>query len=196
MDRQDIQEHVLVTSYMYQVPNASRLVGGNGVVKALLDNWMISGVSTFGTGGRGNVSVTYSPAITAPGGEDCGRYNVTGDLVLPRSERTIDKWFNTSAIAPITNLLDTGNNCSPWKFALPGWSNHDVSLFKDIQLKRGQTIQYRWEIFNLLNSVSFQTVNTTATINQSTGAQTSSTFGATTAARNERRMQMSLRYRF
>jgi len=196
MDRQDIQEHVLVTSYMYQVPNASRFLGKSAAVRTLLDDWMISGVSTFGTGGRGNVTVTYNPAITAPGGEDCGRYNVTGDLLLPGSERTIDKWFNTAAITPISNVLDTGNSCSPWKFALPGWNNHDVSLFKDIQVKRGQTIQYRWEIFNLFNSVSFQTVNTAATLSQATGQQTSSTFGATTAARAERRMQMSLRYKF
>jgi hypothetical protein len=79
---------------------------------------------------------------------------------------------------------------------MPGWINHDLSLFKAIKLKRNQTLEYRWEIFNLFNSVSFQTVNTAATLNPTTGAQTNTNFGAVTAARNERRMQMSLRYTF
>ena len=63
-------------------------------------------------------------------------------------------------------------------------------------MKGKQTLQYRWEIYNLFNTVQFQTVNTAATFNINTGAQTATTFGAVTAARNERRMQMSLRYTF
>jgi hypothetical protein len=39
-------------------------------------------------------------------------------------------------------------------------------------------------------------VNTTAQFDPTTGAQTNSNFGKVTAARNERRMQMALRYSF
>jgi hypothetical protein len=44
--------------------------------------------------------------------------------------------------------------------------------------------------------VAFQTVNTAATFNPTTGVQTNPNFGKVTAARNERRMVMSLRYVF
>ena len=47
-----------MTSYQYEIPRASSLFGGNKVVAAVLDNWRISGISTFGTGGRGRVGVT------------------------------------------------------------------------------------------------------------------------------------------
>ena len=206
-DRTDVQEHVLVVSYMYAVPSASSRFGGNRVVGALLDNWRFSGISTFATGGRGNVSVSYSPAFDfTGGGEGCtgsaastsgNVYNVVGDPMLPRSERNIDRWFNTDAFQPASGRGDRGNMaaCDPWKFRLPGYNNHDLSLFKDIRIGN-QTIQYRWEIYNLFNSVQFQTVNTSATFNPNTGAQTNSNFGRVTAARNERRMQMALRYSF
>jgi hypothetical protein len=96
----------------------------------------------------------------------------------------------------VTTRGDVGNDCSEWKFALPGWHNHDLSLFKDISLKGNQRIQYRWEIYNLFDQVQFQTVNTALTFNPNTGAQTNTSFGKVTAARNERRMVMSIRYIF
>ena len=193
-DRTDIPEHVLVMSYMYEIPGADRF---NGVARMILGNWKLSGISTFATGGRGNVSVTYAPAFdNTGGGETCGNYNIVGDIALPRGERTINRWFNTDAVKPVTTIGDLGNGCDPWKFRLPGFNNHDLSLFKDIKLKGTQVLQYRWEIYNVLNSVSYQTVNTAAVFNPTTGAQTNSNFGKVTAARAERRMQMALRYSF
>jgi hypothetical protein len=199
------------------------LFHGNAAAKAILDNWRISGISTFATGGRGDITASYSPDFDyTGGGEICGGvnpnptgfrtrgldgtygagdigqrpYNVVGDIELSGGDRTIDRWFNTDAVKPATGLGDVGNDCRAWKFTMPGFRNHDLSFFKDFKLKGTQTLQYRWEIYNLLNGVSFQTVNTAATFNPTTGVQTNPNFGKVTAARNERRMQMSLRYIF
>jgi hypothetical protein len=199
-DRSDIPEHVLVISYMYAIPSvSSRLGGDNKVVAAVLDNWQVSGISTFATGGRGHVSVSYSPSFDfSGGGETCGGYNVVGSLELPGNQRSMNKWFNTDAVQPVTKQGDVGNAaaCQQWQFRLPGFDNHDLSLFKDIMRKGGQKLQYRLEVYNLLNSVSFQSVNTSAVFNPNTGAQTNAAFGTVTAARTERRMQMALRYSF
>ena len=99
---------------------------------------------------------------------------------------------------PATGRGDTGNEaaCNNWQFALPGWHNHDLTLFKDIRVKGNQQFQFRWEIYNLFDQVQFQDVNTTATFNPTTGAQTNANLGKVTSARTERRMQMSLRYTF
>jgi hypothetical protein len=197
MDRMDIPEHVVVASYMYAIPSVSRVFGGNRVVGALFDNWRFSGISTFATGGRGNITASYSPGFdNTGGGETCGNYNIVGNIELPSNQRTMNRWFNTDAVKPVTSLGDVGNGCNPWKFALPGISNHDVSLFKDIKLKGKQTLQYRWEIYNLFNSVQFQAVNTQAVFNPTTGVQGNSSFGQVTSTRAERRMQMALRYTF
>jgi hypothetical protein len=203
--RRDIQEHVLVASYQYEVPGASSLVGGNKLVGAILDNWRISGISTFGTGGRGRVGATYSPGFDyTGGGEFCdgsnpsgaGPFNITGPLDLS-SGRNIDRWFATENVKPATGRGDVGNAaaCQDWQFTLPGWHNHDLTLFKDFRFKN-QQLQYRWEIYNIFDQVQFQDVNTTATFNPTTGAQTNANFGKVTSARTERRMQMSIRYIF
>ena len=99
---------------------------------------------------------------------------------------------------PAIGRGDTGNEaaCSNWQFVLPGWHNHDLTFFKDIRLKGNQQFQFRWDIYNLFDQVQFQDINTTATFNPTTGAQTNANFGKVTAARTERRMQMSLRYTF
>jgi hypothetical protein len=127
------------------------------------------------------------------GGENCGLYHVAGEVELSRGDRSIDRWFNTSAIVPLSGRGDYNTDCREWKFALPGWHNHGLTLFKDIRFKRSQQLQYRWEIYNLFDQVQYQTVNNTPTFNPTTGAQTNTTFGKVTAARNERRMVMSIR---
>ena len=209
--RRDIQEHVLVASYQVELPNVSPSFGGNKAVRWVLDNWRVSGISTFGTGGRGNIGtntnrnpgvVTYSPSFDfTGGGEQCGLYNIEGELDLPRGEHSVDKWFDTSAVKALTAANQTaagqrGNDCRAWKFTQPGWHNHDLSFFKDIRLKGSQQLQYRLEIYNLFNQVSFQDIDNTPVFDPNTGAQTDSNFGKVTSARNERRMQMSIRYIF
>jgi Carboxypeptidase regulatory-like domain len=204
--RRDIQEHVLVASYQYALPAASSVFGDNKGVRWVLDNWRISGISTFGTGGRGNIgtstgtltgNVTYSPAFDfTGGGEQCALYDISGELELPRGDRSLDRWFNTDAVKPLTARGQIGNDCRQWKFTQPGWHNHDLSFFKDIRLKGDQQLQYRLEIYNVFNQVSFQDVDNTPVFNPTTGAQTDTNFGKITSARNERRMQMSIRYIF
>jgi hypothetical protein len=196
--RRDLQEHVLVTSYQYEIPRASALFNDNKVVSWLLDNWRISGISTFGTGGSGSIGVSYSPSFEfLGGGENCGNYHIVGNPQLSKSEQNIDRWFNTAAYTPLTGRGDYRQDCGDgWEFTEPGWHNHDLTFFKDIRLKGNQQLQYRWEIYNLFDQVQYQTVNTSATFNPNTGVQTNSNLGKITAARTERRMQMSIRYIF
>jgi hypothetical protein len=203
--RRDIQEHVLVASYQYELPAASPHMGDNKYARWILDNWRISGISTFGTGGRGTIgttagrnpgNVTYQPAFEfTGGGEQCALYDIVGELDLS-SGQSIDRWFNTDAVKPLTAPGQRGNDCRAWKFTQPGWHNHDLSFFKDIRLKGTQQLQYRLEFYNIFDQLSFQDVDNTPIFNPTTGAQTDTNFGKVTSARNERRVQMSLRYVF
>jgi hypothetical protein len=211
--RRDIQEHVLVTSYQYEIPKASSALGNSAPVRWILDDWRLSGISTFGTGGRGRVSASYSPAADySGGGQVCGGYtgtndrdnrgvnpfNIVGDLQLSGGDQSVDRWFATENVQPVTRVGDRGNEgaCTSWQFTMPGWHNHDLTLFKEFRFKGNQTLQYRWEIYNIFDQVQFQDVNVAATFNPTNGAQTNANFGKITSARTERRMQMSLRYTF
>ncbi|MGH9159680.1 MAG: carboxypeptidase regulatory-like domain-containing protein [Vicinamibacteraceae bacterium] len=193
--RSNIQEHVVVASYMVDVPAGSRLVRWDPA-KWVLDDWRVSGISTFATGGFANIEADFSDDFDfSGGGETCGNIIMTGDLNLPAGERTVDRWFDTSVFQRPTGRGDIGNNCYNAKIRLPGFHNHDISLFKDFPLKGNHRLQFRWEIYNLFNHSQWNEVETEAQFDAD-GRQTNSDFGTVTSARNERRMQFSLRYSF
>lgn len=62
-------------------------------------------------------------------------------------------------------------------------------------MKGSQKMQFRWEIYNLFDQLSFNDVDTSATFDAA-GNQTDTNFGKVISARNERRMQFSLRFIF
>lgn len=75
------QTHILTANYIYDVPNASQK-WSNGFVRALLDNWQISGTTSYVTGKPKSVvsttsglaagSVTYTAGtVTITAGQTC-----------------------------------------------------------------------------------------------------------------------------
>lgn len=199
--RSNIQEHVFVLSYTVDVPNVGTKMGGARGLRWLLDDWSVSGISNFATGGYTGVTFTTTDNFDfTGGGERCGNNNgpfpnVSGDVNLPRGDRTIDRWFNTDAFSRPAGQGGVGNNCDNSMLRLPGFHNHDISIFKSFAVKGSQKIQFRWEIYNLFDQLSFFEVDTSA-IFDAQGRQTDTNFGKVTSARNERRMQFSLRYLF
>jgi Carboxypeptidase regulatory-like domain len=195
--RTNIQEHVFVMSYLIEIPGGSKLFRGASAAKWVLDDWRVSGITTIATGGQSNVSASYTDNFNfSGGGETCGNIIMTGEPNLPRGERTVDRWFDTSKFARPSGRGDIGNNCYNAKIVLPGFHNYDLTVFKDFPLKNGnQKLQYRFEMFNMFNHPQWDAVDTSAQFNAA-GVQTDANFGKVTSARNERRMQMSLRYIF
>jgi hypothetical protein len=192
--RLSVQQQVFNMSYVVDLPGGSKLLPGK-VSKAVLDNWQVSGVSTFANGLPSDVSFSTSDSFDfSGGGETCGMVQ-TGDAKLARDRRSVDQWFNTSVFQRPSGRGDIGNNCNNAKFILPGFNNHDVSLFKSFHITEKKVLQFRAEAYNTLNHTQFNAVNTAAQFDAA-GKQTATQFGKVTSARNERRMQMSLRFSF
>ena len=191
----DIQEHVVVASYQVEIPNGSNVVKWEPA-KWILDNWRISGISTFATGGWSNISASHTDSFDFSGGGDtCGNFIMTGDPNLPKGDRTVDRWFDTSVFKRPSGRGDIGNNCYNAKVLRPGFHNHDLSVFKDFPVTGSHRMQFRWEIYNLFNHPQWNEIDTSAQFNAA-GEQTDVNFGKVTSARTERRMVMSLRYLF
>ena len=78
-----------------------------------------------------------------------------------------------------------------------GYVNHDLTLFKNFRAG-GKNVQVRVEVYNLLNTSQYQGVDTTATFNFQTGAQTNANFGRVTGVRanSERVIQLGFRFTF
>jgi len=171
------------------------------VSRQIFDGWQFQGVSTFATGAVSNVSFTTSDGFDfTGGGESCGIVQ-TGNAALPRDQRTQDpassgNWFNTSVFKRPSGRGDLGNNCNNAKFTLPGFNNHDLSLFKKFNLRsEKRTLEFRWETFNTFNHTQFSAVGTAANF-AADGTQTNTTFGKATAARDGRKMMFGLKFAF
>ena len=150
------------------------------------------------------VLVQLQPALEddrttgGPGGQ---RVMITCDPNLPRGERTETRQFRTECVqmpGPVTAgsasggfLLDPtdmfylGNALGDEWLSL-GYVNHDVTLFKNFAMPNRRNLQLRFEFYNLLNTVQFSGVDTSAQFNPNTGAQTDTNFGTVTGTRPDR----------
>ncbi len=75
----------------------------------------------------------------------------------------------------------------PLTVANPGNLRVDTSLVRSFKIRESQTVQFRWEVFNLPNHVNLGNPGTSFT---------SSTFGLITSAGSPRIMQFALKYVF
>ena len=80
----------------------------------------------------------------------------TGPVVLG----TPTRWFDPNAFA--LPLAGTYGNLSRGVFRGPGLSALDVSAFKNTAMSERASLQFRAEIFNVLNRANFGTPNAVA----------------------------------
>jgi hypothetical protein len=201
------QTHMAVINYTWDLPKASTH-WNNALTRALLDNWQISGLSTFGSGVPVYVTFTTVDGADITGGGDTVRFAgppavaagtgvplVVGNPTLPRGERSLTKWFNTAAFARPARG-DAGN--SPKDVIRgPGVTNSDVTLFKNIPLGSSglRKLQLRWEVYNVFNQTQFATVDAAARFDAA-GNQVNTRFGQVITTRAPRVMQVALRFVF
>ncbi len=192
------QLHNLTISYTWDVPDGSKL-WDHAVARAALDGWQLSGNTAFVSGDWVGVGFSTTDNFDFYGGGAGGRIVLTG--VDPTSGANRDpnpdgtgSYVNWDAFARPSGRLDLGN--APARFIrLPWIRNTDLSLFKNFQLGGGRRIQFRWEVYNLFNTVNWSGINLNAQFNPA-GEQVNANFGKATAARDPRIMQFSLRFSF
>ena len=191
------QLHNLTVSYTWDVPDGSR-AWNNVVTRAALDGWQLSGNTAFVSGDWAGVTFTTTDNFDFYGGGAGGRIVLTG--ADPRGGDNQDpnpdgagSYLNWAAFARPSGRLDYGNAPSRF-FRLPWIKNTDLSMFKNFDIS-GRKLQFRWEIYNLFNTVNWSGINTAAQFNPA-GEQVNANFGKATAARDPRIMQAALRFSF
>ncbi len=187
------QTHVLTINWIWDVPRLSSLAR-HSLIKAVFDEWQVSGIATFASGTPAGLSFTTSPVVDLTGGGDGQRVVLTGPVQLARENRNFDRWFDASNVA-LPARGDPGNAPKD-VFRGPGTNNWEISLFKNIPLRsEHRRLQFRWEMYNVFNHTQYSGVNTAARFNAQ-GQQINSLFGQVSAAREPRVMQGSLRFTF
>ncbi|HVW85307.1 MAG TPA: TonB-dependent receptor [Bryobacteraceae bacterium] len=193
----DIPQHV-VASYVYELPvGRGHKLFSNGWGSWVLGNWTLSGVYTFSSGrpftvnsggSLGSAIDPYGAATAVP--------NVIG---TPHIVGTVGCWYYASqnpSCASAGGLTDAFQLQAPGQFGNAGRNIlrgprtdvFDLSILKDFRISEKQSVQFRWEIFNLTNTKILSLPN-----NNFSSAAAGSITGL---AGDPRVMQFALRYAF
>jgi outer membrane receptor protein involved in Fe transport len=186
----DIRHH-LAGSYIYELPfGRGRSYLNEGALSHILGGWRISGTGGFRTGRPFTIRAgNNDTSIGGPRGgglvsafADCLR-----DGTLSKSERTIDRWFDTTAYAAPTPIrLGT---CGRNTLRGPGLTNFDFALARVFDyFGEGRSLELRWEMFNMFNTPQFGLPE--RNINSSAKGQ------ITTLSGDPRLMQFALKFNF
>lgn len=179
----DIRQR-FVTSFVYDVPigREGGVLGGSPLSRAILGGYRVSGIFVAQSGPPVNPGVVGNPAnTTGP-----IRPNRVADGNLPRDERTLDRWFDTSAftVPPPFTYGNSGRNV----LRAPGLVNVDLVLARDVPFGGNRRLELRAEFFNLTNSAHFARPN--ATIGSPQAGRINST------AQANRQVQLGVRFVF
>jgi hypothetical protein len=178
--------HRFVLSYYWDLPAPRNITGP---AQKLLGNWAVAGITTFQTGIPITVVDSSDPSLT---GEFADRPNVTCN---PNWDRhTINEWFNTGCfqqVGPFGGLNHDGfGNARRNIVRAPGLNVFNFSIIKRIPFRERVNLQFRTEIFNLLNHPNFAPPGSDVSAFQ--------TFGKVLKTRrdDERQIQFALKLEF
>ena len=174
--------HRFVLSGLCQI---DYLRGAHPVLRAVLNNWTISGIFSALSGEP--MTITAGDDINRDG-EDSDRADLVGNPHLssdrPRSER-LAKWFNTAAFA--RPAVGKDGNAGRNILDGPGLKSLNLGVFRNFSLRENLRMQFRLEATNALNAVN---------LNDPATAVNSASFGEIRSARPMREVQVGLRVWF
>jgi hypothetical protein len=183
----DDRPHRLTVSGIYEFPfgQGKRLFGDtHPVVSRIISGWQINGIYAYQSG----------PPIGNWGNVI---YNgILGDVTLPRSSQTVQRWFSTGGFEKDSaKQLVSNVRTFPLRFGFlraDHISNFDLGLFKTTRITETTSIQFRAEFLNAMNTPLLFTSQINLT-------PTSPAFGSLTATTQEnyaRRLQFALKLIF
>lgn len=171
---------VFFFSGVYELPFGKQM---KGLAQNILSGWQLSTIVSLQSGG------VFHPAVSADianmGTRRTLLPNRVGDGNLPEDERTLERYFDTSAFQLQGAYLygNSGYNV----LVSDGIANVDMGAAKRWAWSESQELQLRVEMFNLFNHPTFGRPNATVD---------SGGFGRITSAGTARQIQFGLRYGF
>lgn len=172
--------HQFVANGVYQLPFFAE---SGGAMKAVLADWRVNLVVSVQSGAPFTVNLGVDQANIGAG--PAQRPNQLRDPNLPGKERTPNGWFDTTAFSlPAPYTFGTAPRNS---IIGPGLALVDVAIAKIWDVRGSSQLEFRCEIFNLLNRANFDIPN------RIFGTEN---FGRIFSAKSPREMQLGLRLSF
>jgi len=156
--------HIGVVNVTYGLPvgRGKRFLGdGEGLANAAVSGWTVNSVVTLQGGFPFSPQLSYNPSNNGDTRNPVRPFAnpaFSGPLILGKS----DKWFNPNAfLAPANTAANGGfyGNVGRNTLIGPGLATWDFSVLKDTRIRERLNLQFRAEIFNLLNRANFNLPN-------------------------------------
>lgn len=180
--------HAFKLGYVYDLPfgrGRSFGAGWNRFTDAVLGGWAVEGIVQLQSGTPSNVRTGVDRANVGSTNE---RPNVLRNPNLSSGQRTVDRWFDTSAF--VLPDLYTFGNAGAYIVHDDGRRIFDVSLAKKFRIAERQSVELRGEFFNFPNNVNFTAPGSGGYV------MNTPTFGVITGTTPARQVQVALRYAF
>jgi hypothetical protein len=153
--------HVAVINALYALPfgRGQSFVNSLGDwANSLVSGWSVASIVTAESGFPFTPQLSYNPSNNGDTRNPVRPFlnpNFSGPVILGRP----DQWFNPAAlIAPPANGGFYGNLGRNTLIG-PGLAIWDFSVLKDTKIRERLNVEFRAEIFNLLNRANFNTPN-------------------------------------
>ena len=210
--------HVIKGNFVYDLPDLGPRDSMAGqVVRAVINDWQLSGILTAGSGDRYGIGFSYNTAGSSVNLTGSPYYPakvaITGD---PGSGCSSNQYrqFNTAAFAGPTYSstgMESGRN-----YMTGCWYGiWDLALSRNIRLGGSRVVQLRVEAYNAFNTVAYSGRSTTMQLTSPTDQTLRNSqyladgsldpnrliprtagFGAVTGARALRSLQLQVRFQF
>jgi hypothetical protein len=206
--------HNLAVNWVYDIPTPFR---DNGAMRHALGGWQISGIYQYQSGRPDTIGFSI-PGIAnqnlTGSFTEGARIRLVGD---PASGFDRDPYHNINPAAylpptagsPANPLAQIGLEAPNRYFILPGINNWTLSLQKAFRFTERTSLQFRADAFNVFNHTQFSDYNRTAQFASLTNSTVTNLprfengrwvnptgFGAVTAVRDPRIMQLMVRFQF
>ncbi|HYO82753.1 MAG TPA: TonB-dependent receptor, partial [Bryobacteraceae bacterium] len=176
--------HRMAASTTYEIPvGRGRKWLSRGALAAVAGGWNLGAIVTLQSGPPlGLVTQVNNTNSFNPGAQ---RVDVLRDPTLPKNQRSVERWFDTTAVAQPAQY--TFGNAGRAILESPGLAVVNLSLMKNFAFTERWNLQFRAEAFNAFNRVNLEDPGR---------ALGSPQFGVITAANDPRNLQLGLKLQF
>lgn len=156
--------HLAVISGTYLLPigrGNPYVSNWSGFVNGLISGWSVNSIVTLQSGFPFSPQLSYNPSGNGDTRNPVRPFrnpNFSGPIILGNPSQ----WFNPNAFLAPTNVaanLGFYGNVGRNTLIGPGLATWDFSVLKDTRIRERLSLQFRAEIFNLLNRANFNTPN-------------------------------------
>jgi hypothetical protein len=169
------RRHLVSASVVARTPEFE-----NRALRTVFGDWQFSPIVRWQSGNRSSITTGVDNALTGMGGQ-------RGVQILddPYGTGAPGAYLNRAAFTSPT--AGTYSALAPFTIVNPNNLQNDFALTRTFRITGAQNVQFRWEVFNVVNHVNF---------NAPVSSLNSGTFGQILTAGDPRIMQFALKFTF